>query len=167
MSEFFIVVNFHNFPQKKDLAAYNLISRSNQSRLTRRGSEAFLDSYFVLGAVDCVLQRWCGYTRRVGGPGEVEYFISGLTHTHLRCEDDVVHTLITQPHELLKLLVWLARAVYPQLTSSIPGLKLLQKISVLDMKILLWNVTRTHLSPPWALLWFAIKHWCICSKSTK
>ena len=53
MSEFFIVVNFHNFPQKKDLAAYNLISRSNQSRLTRRGSEAFLDSYFVLGAVDC------------------------------------------------------------------------------------------------------------------
>ena len=125
MSEFFIVVNFHNFPQKKDLAAYNLISRSNQSRLTRRGSEAFLDSYLVLGAVDCVLQRWCGHTRRVGGPGEVEYFISGLTHTQLRCEDYVVHTLITQPHELLKLLVWLARAVYPQLTSSIPGLKLL------------------------------------------
>ena len=117
MSEFFIVVNFHNFPQKKDLAAYNLISRSNQSRLTRRGSLAFLDSYFVLSAVDrCVLQRWCGYTRRVGGPGEVEYFISGLTHTQLRCEDDVVHTLITQP-ELLKLLDYLARAVHPQLTS--------------------------------------------------
>ena len=45
MSEFFIVVNFHNFPQKKDLAAYNLISRSNQSRLTRRGS--ILDSWTV------------------------------------------------------------------------------------------------------------------------